>query len=338
LTVLAAIGAASMLGSLQQTKAALAVTAALVVLACFEGYGPIPIAEVGPRGYTRDFGLYEWLRNQPPGAVVELPIGRLDGHYRGFVYEYNTLVHQHPVVNGWTGYTTDLQQFLGSDASPLRHRDQLSDGLDLLRGLHVRYLIVHPDDFDPRDNAAPILNGLIADPSRWTAMKQFGAAFVFTLPAEADAPRGPPLDRLAPATIRVNVSHSPDRLPFLFDGDIDTRWTTGAAQDGSEWIELRFDRTVDVRRLRFEVQPRNFRDYPRILEVAAIDGGGAVPLFQGSVLMAFGRGLRLNQMRVPIDVDLPSHPTRAIRIAQKGRVDGIWWWSIDELTVMVVGH
>jgi hypothetical protein len=51
--------------------------------------------------------------------------------------------------------------------------------------------------------------------------------------------------------------------------------------------------------------------------------------------MAFGRGLLLNQMRVPIDVDLPSHPTRAIRIAQKSRVDGIWWWSIDELSVMV---
>jgi hypothetical protein len=49
-----------------------------------------------------------------------------------------------------------------------------------------------------------------------------------------------------------------------------------------------------------------------------VTAGRNVPLFHSGVMMAFGRGLLLNQMRVPIDVDLPSHPTRAIRIAQIG--------------------
>jgi hypothetical protein len=49
--------------------------------------------------------------------------------------------------------------------------------------------------------------------------------------------------------------------------------------------------------------------------------------------MAFGRGLLVNPMRVPVDVALPRHPTRAIRIAQTGRAPGIWSWSIDELGV-----
>jgi len=88
-----------------------------------------------------------------------------------------------------------------------------------------------------------------------------------------------------------------------------------------------------VRRLRFEVRPRSFRDYPRALAVDAIDDAGAAPLFRGSVSMAFGRGLLVDPMRVPIDVVLPSHPTRAIRIAQTRRALGIWWWSIDELSV-----
>jgi hypothetical protein len=337
LTVLAAFGAAAILRP-RGARAAAIITASLALLACFEGYGAVPLAEVGPRGHTRDYGLYEWLGDQPPGAVVELPIGRLDGHYRAFVYEYNTLVQHHPIVNGWTGYTTELQQFLGSDASPFRNRDQLCDGLDLLRGLGVRYLIYHPDDFDSHDDAAPILNALLADSSRWTAMHRFGPAFAFTLPPAPDAPRGPPLDRIAPATMHVTSSHSSDRLPFLFDGDIDTRWTTGETQDGSEWIEIRFERPVDVRRLRFEVQPRNFRDYPRVLEVDAIDDGRNVPLFHGSLMTAFGKGLLVDQMRVPIDVDLPAHPTRALRIAQKSRVHGVWWWSIDELSVLVVSH
>lgn len=332
LTVLAAIGAASILGD-RQTWTAVAVTASLISLVCFEGYGAIPLAEVGPHGRTRDYGMYDWLRDQPAGAVLELPIGRLDGNYRAFIYQYSTLVHRHPIVNGWTGYSTELQQFLGSDASPFRDPDRVGDALDLLRGLGVRYVLVHPDDFEPRENAAPILGALVAHASHWIAVRRFGPAFAFTLPAAPPPDIEPAIERVDPASIRVTTSHSPDRIPLLFDGDIDSRWTTGSRQDGSEWIALRFDHTVDVRRLRFAVQPRSFHDYPRVLAIDAMDGDRAVPLFRGSVLMAFGRGLLVDPMRVPVDIALPSHPTRDLRIAQTGRSRGIWWWSIDELTI-----
>jgi len=70
-----------------------------------------------------------------------------------------------------------------------------------------------------------------------------------------------------------------------------------------------------------------------VLAIDAMDGDRAVPLFRGSVLMAFGRGLLVDPMRVPVDIALPSHPTRDLRIAQTGRSRGIWWWSIDELTI-----
>jgi hypothetical protein len=331
LTVLAAIGIASVLRR-RNARVAAALTAVLVAAVCFEGYSAIPMAEVGPHGRTRDHGLYDWLRERPAGAVLELPIARLDGSYRSFVYQYNTLVHRHPIVNGWTGYTTELQQFLGSDASPFRNPDAFDESLDLLRGLGVRYVLVHPEDFDPRENAAPILAAFVAR-GQQLAMQRFGDAYAFTLPP-APAMTAPPLQRVDPASIQVTASHASDRVPYLTDGDRDTRWTTGSAQDGSEWIELRFDRIVDVRRLRFEVTPRDFRDYPRALEVDALDDDDdPAPLFRGGVLMAFGRGLLVDPMHVPIDIMLPAHPTRALRISQTGRSRGIWWWSIDELSV-----
>src|SRR4030095_4237248 len=88
LTVLAAIGVASVLRH-RGLRTAAALTAVLVAVVCFEGYSVIPMAEGGPGGRTPDQGMYDWLRDQPPGAVLELPIGRLDGSYRAFVYQYN---------------------------------------------------------------------------------------------------------------------------------------------------------------------------------------------------------------------------------------------------------
>jgi len=333
LTVLAAIGVASILRT-RRTRTATAIAAALVAAACFEGYSPLRMAEVGAHGRTLDDGLYDWLRDQPAGAVLELPIARLDGGYRSFVYQYNTLVHRHPIVNGWTGYTTELQQFLGSDASPLRDAERFDAGLDLLRGLGVRYVLIHPNDFDPPENAAPILAAFVARAPQ-LQMCRFGGAYAFTLPPAPPDASSPPLQRVDPTRMRITASHSPDRVPFLVDGDTDTRWTTGTAQDGSEWIELQFDREVEVRRLRFEIAPRDFRDYPRALAIDAVDGDDPAPLFRGSVLMAFGRGLLVDPMRVPVDVVLPPHQTRTLRIAQTGRVRGMWWWSIGELSVFV---
>jgi hypothetical protein len=330
LSVLAAFGVVFACGD-RSSRARGGICAAIVAFALFETYGTVQMADVGPHGRTRDFGLYDWLAEQPDGAVFELPIARFDNSYRGFVYQYNTLIHRHPIVNGWTGYTTELQQFLGGSASPFRAREDVASGLDLLRGLGVRVIVVHPDDFDPPEPAQPLLEGILASTDRWSNMRRFGPAYAFTLvPPEPRSPL-PPLERIDPASMRVTASHSSDRVPFLFDGNLDSRWTTMAPQQGEEWIEIAFDRPTDVRQIRFELEPRNFRDYPRAIEIAAIDGTTRVPLFAGSVTTAFGRGLAADPMRAAIDLALPSHPATTIRIAQTAHVSGIWWWSIDEL-------
>jgi hypothetical protein len=331
LSVLASFGAAALVAG-RSARARSIVCSLLVAFVVFEGYGAVPMVEIGRRGRTRDNGLYAWLARQPARAVLELPIARLDNDYRGFIYQYNTLVHGHPLVNGWTGYSTDLQQWLGDAASPLRNSALAGDGLDLLRGLGVGYVIVHPDDFDPRENAPPVVQGILDARSKWTDVRQFGSVYAFTLAPSAPIEPVPPLDTIDPATIHVSASHANGGIANLFDGNPATRWTTGEAQEGSEWLELAFDREREVRRVRFVLHPRDFRDYPRGLEIDAIDGAVRTPLFRGSVMTAFGRGLALDPMRPSVDIVLPPQAARALRVAQTGSSSG-WWWSIDELSL-----
>ena len=63
-------------------------------------------------------------------------------------------------MNGYSGYGTPLQEFLGGAASPLNDLDRIEDALELLRAIGVRYVLVHPRDFaDPAvgaDTAAAI--------------------------------------------------------------------------------------------------------------------------------------------------------------------------------------
>ena len=73
----------------------------------------------------------------------------------------------------------------------------------------------------------------------------------------------------------VHASGHEDRLPLMFDGELDTRWISGDPQDGGEWIEIRFPHEVDVARVRFETSPRSVTDYPRRLAIDSADAAGA---------------------------------------------------------------
>jgi hypothetical protein len=335
LTVLAGFGAASVLGRAPR-RARGVVTAAIVGFVLFESYGQIAVAEVGRRGRTRDFGLYSWLADQPEGAVLELPIGPVDREYRAFIYQYNTLIHRHPIVNGWVGYSTNLQQWLGRDGSPLLEPGEMDNGIDLLRGLGVRYVIVHPDDFVPQEIGEPTLDALNVARTKWIDTRQFGSAHAFVLPAAPGAPRARDGDAtpLPAAAIHVNTSHRSDLARWLVDGRRDTIWTSGVPQSGTEWIELEFEHDVDVRRLRLEMDSTILSDYPRALAVDAIAANGAnsTRLFEGSPMIEFGRSFTLNPMRPAIDLALLSHRTRRIRIAQTGAAN--WWWSVSDITVV----
>lgn len=331
LTIVAAFGAARLLRARTPRRAALA-SAALVFVAIWESSGgAIPLVAVGPRGRTPDQGLYTFLARQPPGAVLELPIGSLDADYRGFVYQYNTLVHRHRLVNGWSGYNTPVQVLLGGPASPLRDGADVAGALALMRGVGVSYLVVHPDDFQDRTLGKQLLDGVAACRMDWSESLSFGSATLFVLRPSVEQ-QALDVRRVDPARIHARASTSEHRLASLFDGSLDTRWFS-AAQAGGEWIALSFDRALDVGVLRFEMHPRSFGDYPRGLAITSIGPRREQPLYRGPFLEALGVGLRRDPAHPIVDFALPPNETTTLRLEQTGRTDGLWHWSVDDLSV-----
>jgi len=257
-------------------------------------------------------------------------------------YQYLTLWHGHRIVNGRSGFAPALSQWLYStDQSPLADAGHLGAGIEFLRALGVRYVVLHHGEFDQPALETALESALTTDRRQVTATHDFGGTAVFTLAEDDPALRdtaGSTEESGAPAgwraipssAMHARSSHSPDRLPLLFDGDRDTRWLTGRPQIGSEWIEVAFDSPRHVAMVRMQTAERSFGDYPRELAIDAIETGGDRTLFRGSVLPQFGRGLAGNLTYPTIDIPLPDNEARAIRLRQLGTTDRLFW-SIHEL-------
>jgi hypothetical protein len=89
-----------------------------------------------------------WLRMQPPGAVVDLPIARANTlpHYEG-EWAFYGRTHEHPMVNGYSGYFPNRYlALLGAMVAFPR-----GDSLEALRQHDVRYVVVHEDRYEPAD-------------------------------------------------------------------------------------------------------------------------------------------------------------------------------------------
>jgi hypothetical protein len=98
--------------------------------------------------------VYRVLRSAGPGVVVELPMptaGALPG--REAQYEYWSMAHWNPLVNGYSGYyTPEYIETLGRMES---FPDEGS--IARLRGLNVRYVVVHRALYEPDDYTALLL-------------------------------------------------------------------------------------------------------------------------------------------------------------------------------------
>jgi len=108
------------------------------------------------------------------------------------------------------------------------------------------------------------------------------------------------------------------------DKNVDTRWTSGRPQSGDEWFLIDMTRSTEVAGIVLDTS-RSTRDYPRGYEVYAYvdeDNPGA-PVAKGE-----GSGPVLEIRFAPVQA-------RFLKIVQTGRVDDGWWWSIDELRVIV---
>jgi hypothetical protein len=145
LSVLAGIGAARVLGRLPLGWRRHALGA--LILAAVVGEYASNVSSLHP--WLQRVPIYAaWLRAQPPGAVVDLPIARANTlpHYEG-EWAFYGRTHKHPMVNGYSGYFPRRYiNLLG--AMTLFPR---GDSLLALRQHEVRYVVVHEDRYDPAD-------------------------------------------------------------------------------------------------------------------------------------------------------------------------------------------
>ncbi|HJU76125.1 MAG TPA: hypothetical protein VJ717_20460 [Gemmatimonadaceae bacterium] len=132
---------------------AIAVTVALVEY----WVAPLPLIEYPNKPPL----LYQWLAQQPPGVVVELPMP-IPNQLTGADAEiaYMSTFHWKPVVNGYSGYFP---------RSYLQRLDRMRDFPEDPRGFRqfahdgVRYVIVHPDLYQ-KDRGTRVLEALAVRP------------------------------------------------------------------------------------------------------------------------------------------------------------------------------
>jgi hypothetical protein len=333
-SVLAALGIARLLVRLRPNGQRLA--AVLLAAAVFaEGWAvPLRMAPFDARGRPGDRAAYRWLAQQPAGAAIELPIPEW-AIAPTLTYQYATLLHGHPIVNGYSGYGSALQEFLGGAASPLHDLDRMDAAIEALRAVGVRYLLVHPGDFADPGAGAETASAIRAHPALATEAFRSDAVIAFRL---QDVPDPSPIapataHRLHAADFHADASDAADRLSLAFDGDVDTRWLTGHAQNGDEWITIAFDRSRDVSAIELQTEPRSFGDYPRELQIESADDDGPMRvLYRAPTLVPYIRTLAQGAPEPALVIGLPRNRTRTLTIRQIGRTRR-WFWSIHELAI-----
>lgn len=333
LAVLAGAGFAWPLARLPKRAAAVAamIIGATMILEGQHGVGLVDTPD--PKDRSWDNVAYEWLRTSPPGAVLELNVTQLDD-FQPFtlVYEFHALRHRHPIVNGYGAWKSALQELLGSPGSPIREPGHVAETLRGLRTIGVRYVLLHEGTFVKPEEAGRIVSEVRSARDQIVEEHQWPGTWAWRLTAIPAAPTtvDEDLKPLDPATFRVSASGHEDRLPLLFDGDMDTRWLSGDPQDGGEWIEVHFPRPVDVGRVRFDTAPRSVMDYPRRLAIDSLDESRtARNLFEDGVIDRLIASLAADELHAPVVIELPRNRTATLRIRQAAR--GSSWWSIHEL-------
>ena len=198
LTVLAAFGVRWLIGRLSRAGA----VAFCIVAVCglvVEGYFRLPVVafdtfeaerrisfEIHPE--TR--GAYpveerravrRFLNGRSPGAVLELPFW---GQSRGSQdvqtvrYMHGILEHGRPLVNGHSGYHTSYMRRLSGD---LLRYDAYGSLLEELRGIDVRFVLVHLDDFASTDHAQATLDAISRQQDQIASVHRFGMTYIVEL-------------------------------------------------------------------------------------------------------------------------------------------------------------
>jgi hypothetical protein len=311
------------------------IAAACALMVVADGWAvPIDTVRYSARGRPEDRAIASWLADREPGTLLHLPARPSTGEQM-LDYQFMTLVHRHPIVNGYSGYATPLLDFLGSGASPLYDVERFPAAVRMLRAIGVRYVIVHPGDYDAASRADALPEHTI-DAFRASGQIAKEAALpqvtAFELQPWSAAPEArtsiAPID---PRELTASASESPGRVENLFDGDPDTRWIAGlGGQDGTSWVRVQLPRSTDIARVTLQIAERSMTDYPRVLRIESEDAAGrSRVLYDAPPYVELGLGIVENGQYPNLTIALPHNETAALTIRQIAPSRASW--SIHEL-------
>ena len=336
ISVLVAVGVDWMLAH-AAPAARMLISIACVAMVVADGWtAPITTVRYSARGRPEDRAVASWLADREPGALLHLPVRPPTGEQM-LDYQFMTLAHRHPIVNGYSGYATPLFDFLASGASPIYDLARFPSTVRMLRAIGIRYVIVHPGDYDAaaRADALPAhtveafrASGQVVTEA---ALPQVTAFELQPWTATPDANAS--IVRLDPRELTASASESPGRVENLFDGDRDTRWIAGlGGQDGSSWVRVQLARPTDIARVSLQIAERSMSDYPRVLRIESEDAaGGSRVLYDDAPYTELGKAVVENGQYPDLVIALPHNETTALTIRQSAvsRTS----WSIHELSL-----
>jgi len=317
-----------------------AVIAAVLALSLWESRRTFPWVATVPAEDPSTTAAYTWLADQPAGPVLKLPITT---HFQAqrpdqgasvtLRYQLAALRHRKPLINGSSGFVSPFVTLFQGAASPLTTLDTVDDALRIVRSIGGRYLVVHLHEYrnDARGHIAEVLQHMREDAEQVDSVRDFGSTLVLTLTAAPPA-RPPARAEVLPATLfELSVSHNPDRLPHLVDGNPDSRWT--GPQHGHTWLEVQLRRARAVSGVKLALLPYAIGDYPHRLRVIGTDAGGAeVVLFDDAAVTVTAMSAIFEPAAPGVRISWPPMVLSRIRIEQHG-IAGDRQWSVFELQV-----
>jgi hypothetical protein len=202
----------------------------------------------------------------------------------------------------------------------------------MLRRLGIRFVVLHPGDYSVTQQAdgeyERTLAGLRA--SRQVAREErVFESQVFELNPWRDRLPVDPSTPIPSSEFTLSASEESGRLSSMVDGDPDTRWI--GRQEGSSWLEVQFAKPRDVAQIELLLARRSVSDFPRELQIDAVDGAGqSRVLYRASPYPEFIVGFVRDPAYPRLDVRLPPNRTKTLSIREVA-VYHNWWWSIHEL-------
>jgi len=329
LAVLAAYGASLVVDRAPSRMRAFIIVVLLAGVVADGWAVPIPTVAYEPRGRLEDRAIVEWLRAMPPGVVLHLPL--MTAQFQELHYQYATLFHGHPMINGFTGWASPLQELLRHPRSPIYDYNRYPATVATLRSLGVRYVFVHPGDY----NITQLANGELKETidgfrrsQQLAGEKRLLDVYAFELTPFPRTETSEALTPIPAGQFQLDVSQQKGRAEFLIDGDNDSRWIGN--QDGAGVITAQFALPRDVARVELQMAQRSLMEYPRDLQIDAEDREGrSRTLYRASPYPEFFAGFLRDRSYPSIRIDLPHNETVVLHLREVALYDS--WWSVHEL-------